>query len=345
MQKLEKIFENSPTIEISDISKFVIFSDLHLGNGGINDDFVNNSNLFLDILKQYYYPKNYNLVLNGDVEELYKFRLSSIKKKWSNVYEIFDTFDSEKKLFKIFGNHDYSLWIRNYISDYDLYEAIKLKYKDDYIFIFHGHQTAGILERYSKIILFFVKYFLRTISNKPIPLINDKKFKTELVAYKFSKHRKIVSILGHTHRPLFESHSKLETLKNIIDKLIRKYLKADEEFQKVLQEQIKKYKSELEKILQSKKNYYKISGIYNADLVLPCLFNTGAVTGKHGITCIEIKNGKIYLCYWFDKRKSQRYLEYKGVKLKQIDNTFYHKAILKKESLDYIFKRIKLLCC
>jgi hypothetical protein len=41
--------------------------------------------------------------------------------------------------------------------------------------------------------------------------------------YGFSSRRKIVSIIGHIHRPLFESLSKIDTLKYRIEQLCRHY--------------------------------------------------------------------------------------------------------------------------
>jgi uncharacterized protein (UPF0128 family) len=86
-----------------------------------------------------------------------------------------------------------------------------------------------------------------------------------------------------------------------------------------------------------------MSGVYDDRLIVPCLFNSGTITGKSGFTGIEIKKGKIYLVYWFDEQKSQKYLHYESTKVKPLVDTSFHKAVIKKDSLNYIFSKIKLL--
>ena len=78
---LDELFKNSVSIDIGNDSKWVVFSDLHVGNGGAKDDFRGNSALFLHVLKHHYRAQDFNLVLNGDVEELQRFREERDKKR------------------------------------------------------------------------------------------------------------------------------------------------------------------------------------------------------------------------------------------------------------------------
>lgn len=343
---LEKIYRESPTINISKDDKIVIFSDIHIGNGGRNDDFLQNSDFFSTILTENYLKKNYTLVLNGDIEELYRFSYKSIINRWKNVYDIFDIFRTQGKFFKIVGNHDYKIYFsRTHSVNKQLYRAIKLDFKGNIIFVFHGHQTAGIFEQYSTLIGYLLKYLATPLGmkNGTIPLDSEKKFKTEIRAYEFSKQKKIISILGHTHRPLFESLSKKDDLTIKIERLIRKYPKVNNPQKRKIEKLIRKYKLELENLSDKDNRFFLRSGLYDEKILVPCLFNSGSVIGKRGSTAIEIKNGKISLVYWFNVKRSQRYLNYKGVKVKQLDGTDYYKATLKEQNLDYVFTRINLL--
>jgi len=343
---LEKIFKESPTVNLSKEDKIVIFSDIHIGNGGRNDDFLQNSDIFETILLENYLEKNYTLILNGDIEELYKFSFKNIFNRWKKIYEIFEKFKNNGKLFKIVGNHDYKIYYsRSHPVNKQLHRAIKLNYEGNLIFIFHGHQTAGWFEQYSTFISYLLKYLAVPLGmkNGTIPLDSEKKFKTEIRSYVFSKAKKIISILGHTHRPLFESLSKKDDLTIKIERLIRKYPKADNTKKRKIEKLIKKYKLELENINEKDNRFFLRSGLYDEKILVPCLFNSGSVIGKRGSTAIEIKDGKISLVYWFDVKRSQRYLDYKGVKVKQLKETDYFKATLKEQSLDYIFTRINLL--
>jgi UDP-2,3-diacylglucosamine pyrophosphatase LpxH len=348
LKKLEKIFNECPEININDDQKIVIFSDLHIGNGSVNDDFLKNGKDFEYILRNYYYNRDYKLILNGDIEELYKFKYNNIHENWKELYCLFDLFERSERLFRIQGNHDYNLYKvqHDFKLAFEILPALKLKYKDEHIFIFHGHQTSDFLETYNRFSQFFIRYFSRYlfIKNTTVPFDNMKKFITEVRSYEFSIRNKIISILGHTHRALFESLSKKDDLLIKIETLLRKYSKVLPEKQLKIEFLIKKYRDEIEHIHKENKENNLKSGIYNEKILVPCLFNSGDVIGKHGFTGIEINKGKISLIYWFDKNKSQRYIDYKGVKLKNLPETDYYRAKIKEESLDYIFTRIKLLC-
>ena len=342
--RLEQLFDNSPRLLITPKDKIVIFSDLHLGNGGSNDDYSSNSALFETILKEHYLPKGYKLILNGDVEELYKFSYKKIKIAWNSLFNLFEEFHKKNALIKITGNHDHDSVLGKYIEGtIPTLQSFVLEFENNSLFIYHGHQTANIFEQFSWFVLFFIRFLFRNVSNDHLSIYSDKKFKTEALAYRFAALKKIISILGHTHRPLFESMSKIDSLKMTIESIIRKYLKETTKNKTKLENQIRQYKIELERLYSKNKEYNLRDGLYHELILLPCLFNSGSVVGKHGITGIEISNGNIKLIYWFDKNRSSRYLNYKGVSLKRFKETDFYKAILKKDSLDYIFSKIKLM--
>ena len=342
---LEKFYNNSPKIEITDNDRFVIFSDLHMGNGGLNDDFAKNAQLFNFVLNNYYLKRNYKLILNGDIEELYKFSIKAIERRWQSIYDTFNLFYQNTGLYKIIGNHDYLLrYIKDLPYEFPILDSLVLRYNDSDLFIYHGHQTANLLEQYSMMVRYSTKYLFRTIANDPIPMVNSKKFQTEKIAYEFAKSKNIISILGHTHRPLFESLSKIESLRFMLENLINLHYKTTNGIRQNLEQKIKQIKNELETAAKVNYSINSVGSIYNDEILVPCLFNSGAVTGKRGITAIEIKNGKIKLVYWFDRNRSQRYLEdYRHVQTRHIPDSDYYKAILRKSKLDYIFSRIKLL--
>ncbi len=344
---LDNLYEKSPKFKLKKYDNYIIFSDLHLGNGNGNDDFLKNAALFQYILANYYLPSNFKLILNGDIEELYKFKVNEILDAWKELYDLFEKFYSEGNLIKLIGNHDWEI-INNksHIINSVLYEAIRLIYNNNTIFIFHGHQTSNYLEQYNPISLFVVRHFAKLLGIKNSTLnVNGKKISiTEQRSYQFSIQKKIISIIGHTHKPLFESLSRKDTLKYYIEKLIRKYPFATLEKKRKIRKQISKFKKELQSLDIEKYNSNLINdNIFNNEPLVPCLFNSGSVIGKRGITGIEITNGKISLVYWFDIKRSQRYIKYKGVKTENLANTDYYKAILKSDSLDYIFNKIKLL--
>ncbi|MBE2188723.1 MAG: metallophosphoesterase [Candidatus Kapabacteria bacterium] len=249
-------------------------------------------------------------------------------------------------MFKIIGNHDYLLCKqRKPEVNKKILQGLKLKYKDNDIFIYHGHQISNFIETFNLLSLYLIKYIVTPlgIHNNTVSINSIKKFKTEIRAYNFSARKKIISIIGHTHRPLFESMSKIDALNMLIEKYLRLLHKTVNENKEFIIHKISLLRTEFNNLRKNGENYFLKKGIYGDELLVPCLFNSGAVIGKRGMTALEIKKGKIYLVYWFDSNKSKRYLNYDNVKSKQFKDTQYYKAILKKESLDYIFNRIKLL--
>ncbi len=343
---LELLFKESPSLKLSSDDRLVIFSDLHMGDGGKNDEFKPNAPLFSEVLKKYYLEREYRLVLNGDVEELYKFKVKDVFKAWKDIYDIFDRFDSRGHFYKIIGNHDFLASHKSFPNaNKNLLEGIRIYIEDVPVFLYHGHQTANYFEKYNPIAKLFVRTFVNAfgIENSSFPIDSDKKFRTEVYAYKFASMKKLISILGHTHRPLFESMSKIDSVIMILETLLRKFPITQGEKKERIRENIKKFKDELDNLYKQNKQYNLRNGLYNEKVLVPCLFNSGSVIGKRGLTGIEINKGNISLVYWFDKNRSRRYIDYKGVKLKHLGETEIYKAILKKESLDYIYSRIKLL--
>lgn len=345
-RQLDNILEKAHRVSLEKHSRLVIFSDLHMGNGGKNDDFLPNEPLFTTALKDYYLKNDYSLVLNGDIEELQRYSMEKIWQKWEHVFGLFDAFNQKQKLFKTVGNHDIDFLVKvpkNY--QIPIYESLSLDYKDDRILIFHGHQASSKYRDYNKWVGYTLKYVANPLRIKNYSVAHDsrKQYNIEKKAYHYSSIRKIVSIIGHTHRPLFESLAKAERLKFTIEQLCRDYANPEVKNKKNIKKSIKGFKKELKKIHKKQDAVAFRNNLYNSIFNIPCLFNSGCVVGKRGMTCLEIENGEIRLIHWFDKNTNKKYLKYTGYEASALDETDYYRMILNEESLDYIFTRIHLL--
>jgi UDP-2,3-diacylglucosamine pyrophosphatase LpxH len=348
-EHLIKIFSNLEAIDISDNDNLVIFSDLHMGDGGINDDFLHNGSLTQYVIENHYEKKDYKLILNGDTDELQRFPLKSIYSRWYGIYTIFKRFHERQSLFKLVGNHDFDLCLlKQKPEDIPVIEALKLRYQDQYLFIFHGHQSSIWIHKWIRVIGNFILRIVANplrIKNYSVALNKKKKYKIEKRVYDFARKMKIIAFIGHTHRPLFESLSKKENLRFKIERLCREYPGAEPTRKLVLEKDIIKLKKDLEDIIQKRDEEDIISNLYNtnSDPLVPCLFNSGSTIGKSGITCIEISQGNIRLVYWFDKNVSQKYFNFREYPVELLDNSPYYRVTLKEESLNYLFTRIRLL--
>ena len=329
------------SVKVQKADKIVIFSDLHMGDGSSNDDFKTNAEMFSFTLENYYLNNNYQLILNGDVEELQRFSIKKIHNAWDSVVQLFSEFGD--KLHKTIGNHDLKLSFLNPDQlKHPVDEAIKLIFDEGEMFVFHGHQASKKYQRHNQLVGFTLKYFANPLGIKNYSVSHDsrKQFKIEKIAYHYSAYKKIISVIGHTHRPLFESMHKKDRIRFKIEQLCREYAKTKEDSLKdaikVLKQSLKKASREYE---EGKDNGF----VYNRELNLPCLFNSGTVIGKRGMTCLEIENGKISLVHWFDKKISKKYLKNNENQPQQQGNSDYYRMVINTDDLNYIFTRVKLL--
>ena len=344
-QELDKLYKVSSVIPVTKKDKIVIFSDLHMGEGGKHDDFISNSSLFFYALKHYYLERNYKLILNGDVEELQRYSYNAIYQRWKKVYHMFDNFAIDDKLIKIIGNHDIGLLSNENISyPYPVTESVNLDFRNQNIFVFHGHQASRKYNFQNAMIGYTLRYFANPlgIKNYSVSHNSRKKYRIEKNVYDFSSVKKIMSVIGHTHRPLFESLPKLERIKYRLEQLMREYSAKDLKKDKRIEQVVSIYKNELSKLYE-KKSHKKNPNIYNSMIHVPVLFNSGCVIGKRGMTCLEIVNGKIRLIHWFDKKISKKYLNHTGYEPQQMNDSDFFRLIINKERMNYLFARINLL--
>ena len=344
--QLDELYESSEKLDCSAGSKYVIFSDLHMGDGSAKDDFRQNAGLFKTAIEGYYLKKDFNLVLNGDVEELQRFSMKKIEKAWGEVFAVFSKFDDKGQFYKLIGNHDIALCLpKNDNQKFKIHHSLILQLAYGDLMIFHGHQASMTYRKLNRLVGYTLKYLANPlrIRNYSVAHNSRRQYTIERRVYHHSSYRKRVSIIGHTHRPLFESLTKAERLKYRIEQLCRKFVKADENRIKPIKKLIKSHKKELQKIYAEKNSQDLHSNIYHSIFHIPCVFNSGCVIGKRGMTCLEIEDDKIALVHWFDKKISDKYLDKRGYEPEQFKETDYYRMVLNKEFLNYIFSRINLL--
>lgn len=356
-ETLQKLFDSSATLELSAADRLVVVSDLHLGDGSSRDDFLPNGELLEEVLRRYYLSNKFSLVLNGDIEELQRYSFDAITRRWGSLYGLFRKFAT---VHRIVGNHDEALWHADpRLLDHPLLASLRLSFGSDTIFIFHGHQATIFFERFNDVSGFFLRHFANRlrIRNIPVHYESTKRYRTEHRVYAFSSARKIVSVIGHTHRPLFESLSKIDTLRFRIEQLCRDYPAVSPRARQAIEKVVEGYKSELAHLWEKDRRDGMRSSLYNEQLSVPCLFNSGCAIGKRGVTAIEIAEGQIALVHWFDRRRSDRYLAggngsrdgsarhspADATATHRLEGTDFYRTVLKKDRLSYVFSRIRLL--
>ena len=223
LSTMRNLMDRARSESLTPESKIVFMSDFHLGDGTKGDDFRHNADLVSGALESYYLSKGWRLVLNGDIEDLYKFKASKIRAAYAGLYDIFHAFNHGPGLVKIVGNHDLGLFLQ---EDYEfpLDNALRLDRSDGSFLAYHGHQASRLFMKYNHLSDFLVRYVADPlkIHNTDVPMTSHKRFKTERRMYRVSKELSIISIVGHTHRPLFESFSKYDSLRWNIESLLRR---------------------------------------------------------------------------------------------------------------------------
>jgi predicted phosphodiesterase len=332
----------APALPIDRGTRIVILSDLHMGDGSSNDDLRENGELLTAVLDRHYLPRGSTLVLNGDIEDLQKFPLKRIRSAWGGVFTILDRFAREGRLRKIYGNHDEDL-LEDSRYPYPLNPGLRLEWGARRLYAYHGHQASGFFVKHNAVSGAAVRYLLHTlgIRNRSPSQDSNRRYGIERRIYEFSRRTGVVSLIGHTHRPLFESLSKYDRLRYEIERLCLEYCDAPEARKAEIERTVTVYKEEFGRM--GIRDRRRGRGLYGRDIILPCLFNSGSAVGKKGVTAIEIEEERITLAYWFEEGKARPYLALEAGSSSPIEGTRYRRVTLAVKSLADVFARMDLL--
>jgi hypothetical protein len=323
--------------------KALIISDLHMG-AGKRDDLARNGALLISMLEQYYLRDGWYLVLNGDIEELQRHSLEHIQAYWSGLFRLFDRFAAGNRLYKLIGNHDEELLFKkNY--PYTLHNLLRIDTGIIPAYVYHGHQESNIYRKYNKLIGAGIRYIL-----KPFGIMNIssgrnpyRRYYVEKKAYDFSLENHCLSIIGHTHRPLFESLGRFDYIQFEIERLCRDYPAALGGDRERIEAEVTALRRELGKLRRKERRHVVRQSLYGDDLPVPCLFNSGCAIGKKGLHAIELTSESIALVYWFTKGYGRRFVSRGGYRIEQLDAAGHCRVVLNQDRLDYIMARIQLL--
>jgi UDP-2,3-diacylglucosamine pyrophosphatase LpxH len=338
-------FQENSILDISNGGKILIISDLHMGSGS-RDDLYYNGEMLTCILEEYYLKNGWFLVLNGDIEELQRYSLDLIREKWAGLYRVFNLFARENRLYRVIGNHDEELnFLRNSAYPYPIHTVIKIETGVIPAYVYHGHQLSSVYANFNWLIGLLIRFFLKPFGIKNITDSRSpfKRFQIEKKAYAFSLKNNCLSIIGHTHRALFESLGRFDYIKFEIERLCRDYPASVGEDRLRIENEVTALRKELGKLKRKERRDVLRQSLYGDELPVPCLFNSGCAIGKKGLTAIEMTNEDIALVYWFTEGKSRKFITRGGYDILNIPGRPYHRAVLNYNKLDYVFARIKLL--
>lgn len=345
-ERLRQLHEEAPLVRCLPRDRMVILSDLHVGDGSARDEFRHNRDLVHRALQTHYLSRGFKLVLNGDIEDLYKFPLKAVLKGNPDTFDLFADFQKGPGLYKIVGNHDLDVLNGNpALRRFPVYPALRVRLGEQEAFILHGHQADFVATGFHRMVGLFMRHIATPlrIPNGSVAHDSLKRYRTERLIYDFARNRGLLAVIGHTHRPLFESLSRIDYLKFQIEKFCRSYPQAGPVEREALGRKARRYQEELQQALDKDPSNGVQSGLYDSGRLLPCVFNSGCATGKRGFTAIEIAEGRISLVFWFDPERTMKYFNFNGYRPEAVAGTPYYRVPLKEEELDYIHARIRLL--
>jgi len=290
-------------------NKYVIISDMHMGNGEKADDFRKNKDAVVRTFN-YYKDEGYSLILLGDVEELWQFTADEVADTYNDsVYEAIRAFGDDK-VYRVFGNHDLDWKTKDPIRSksslaYDVYEGIKLKDTNGVpkILLIHGHQGTkdsdknSFFSRAAVMIYRYLEPFVKIDKTPEAPRSTILK-SFEKDRFKWARKKNIILICGHTHRAVFNSKSKIDINKEKIRELQNRLLSNAE-----IGPAMASILTEMDK-LNDDIAYEKKLGREFQSLgrdPAPHYFNTGCALYEDGLTVIEIASNKIKLVKWHKK--------------------------------------------
>jgi len=325
----------------SGCGKVLIISDFHMGIGS-RDDFHYNGEIVRKVLEEYYFKNGWFLVLNGDIEELAKYPLPDIRTEWAGMYRVFDLFASAGRLYKILGNHDEDLiFEKNY--PYPLYNVVRIETPLIPLYIYHGHQSSRVYTDFNNIIRLSLRYLLkpfgiRNISSARSPF---RRFHVERHAYNFSLNNNCISVIGHTHRALFESLGRFDYIKFEIERLCRDYPSSRGEVRLHIAHEVSALRQELGKLKRSERREGIRLSLYGDDeLPVPCVFNSGSAIGRKGVNAIEVDSENIALVYWFAEGRGMKFINRGWYKVER--HAGCCRSVLNQDKLDYVKAKIEL---
>jgi UDP-2,3-diacylglucosamine pyrophosphatase LpxH len=336
-------FNPAGVLDIAKGGKVLVISDLHMG-AGRRDDLAGNGAFLTDVLESYYLQNGWLLVLNGDIEELLRYSLPAIREQWPRLFQVFDRFAREGRLYKTLGNHDAALVFEKGYP-YPLYHAVRIETGVIPIYVYHGHQSSRMYTSFNTLINASIRYILKPVGIRNISSARSpyRRFYVEKQAYEFSLANNCISIIGHTHRALFASLGRFDFIKFEIERLCRDYPASEGEERELIANEVRILRRELTKLKRSERRDVLRQSLYGDELPVPCLFNSGSAIGKKGINAIELNNETIALVYWFMEGKGRNFIHRGSYKVHVIPGTPYCRSVLNQDRLDHVKARIELL--
>ncbi len=307
--------------------RYVIFSDHHKGAGDEADDFAVCAAAYLKALSEYE-QRSYTLIILGDAEEFLENPIIEVMSTYPEVFAAEQRFYPDHYL-RVVGNHD-NAWgieanVRRYLDDYfpgiRIYRSLLFQYQDGAgaegeIFLAHGHQgtlDSDVFDFLPPLLLPLYRVFQNlTGLGHTTPAQDDcLRGQHDTMMYRWAaKQSRLLLIAGHTHRPVWSSHTLLEKLIGQLNSMLA--LKPAQGADST-ELQVAQLQAEIEE------REAKEPPCNDTIKTRPCYFNSGCCRFEDGdITGIELEDGELRLVKWGKQKGEIQRLELEKTPLSKI---------------------------
>ncbi len=150
-QRLDLAYQQSPHLHFDHNGRFIFFSDLHRGEKNRYDFFAPNENIFRHALTHYFH-QGYTYIELGDGDELWYNNFATIRRAYSQLFDLLHQFRAHHRLHLIVGNHDSERGMFDPMEKegIPLHQGLVLHHVPSgrNLFAVHGHQAHPKGDRY-----------------------------------------------------------------------------------------------------------------------------------------------------------------------------------------------------
>lgn len=337
--------DRSPVERLGPSSRYVIVSDLLLGDGGKDDSFVRGRGLAEAVLRSAYLAQGHTLVLAGDTEDLRRFWYKDIMKAWRDLNGLFSEFAVHGSLRKLLGERDLGLMRKPGFS-VPLLHGLRLQSKGVELFVLHGHQASRYFAG-----LDYGDFLLRQME-KPFPVKDAKDLddpgrllRVELRLERASRRLGIATLFGHTGRALFESRSDYDYLRTSVEELLHRGAEEGKDGTKgdgLLDSLLGLYRKEIARLENSGEVPGPTLQETCGGTLFPCLFNPGPALAGKGFNVLEIEGGMIRAVRWLKSDRVKRSLQSRALRVEKLQVPGLARCVLREAELDAVAEGIRL---
>ena len=272
-EKLDKIFCNSKKINIDDNSKIVIMSDCHRGSGNNYDNFSKNKNIYQVALRRYFI-NGFTYIELGDGDEMWEVsNYNDIVNEHIDTFKLLKKFHDNNRLIMIYGNHDIDKK-DNKVLEKSFYKYYSNKDKKEVALLDN-------LEVYESLVLSYYNHDIFMLHGHQVDILNGTFYR---LARFLVRH-----VWKHFERFIINDPTSAAKNYNI---------------SKNVEKRLNNWSLKKNKILIAGHTHRPIFPVVGNSLY----FNDGACVHPNGITCLEIKKGKITLVKWSLKLSKNKYI-------------------------------------